>query len=104
MWVFPLAAAIVAIVFAVTLGRRYVARRAPYELAWTLALVLYGLASLALAWGVIDGWSERVFEVYWAFGAVLTVPFLAGGEVMLLFDRVWVRWLVWLVLIFATAY
>jgi hypothetical protein len=104
MWVFPLAAAIVASVFAWTIGRRYVARRKPYELAWTIALVLYAVASLALAWGVAAGWTERVFDLYWAFGAVLTVPFLAGGEVMLLFDRPAVRWTVWLVLIFATAY
>jgi hypothetical protein len=104
MWVFPLAAAIVAAVFAWTIGRRYVARRKPYELAWTIALVLYAVASAALAWGVATGWTERVFDLYWAFGAVLTVPFLAGGELMLLFDRPAVRWTVWLVLIFATAY
>ncbi len=104
MWILPLVAAIVAFVFAATIGRRYVARRRPYELAWALALVMYGVASLALAWGVADGWSRQVFALYWAFGAVLNVPFLAGGEILLLFDRPAVRWAVWLVLIFITGY
>ena len=35
---------------------------------------------------------------------MLNVPFLAAGELMLLFDRAWVRWACWLVLVFLTAY
>ena len=27
------------------------------------------------------------FRVYWLFGAVLNVPFLAGGELQLLFEE-----------------
>ena len=32
------------------------------------------------------------------------MAFLAGGELVLLFRKPWVRWAVWLVLIFATAF
>ena len=104
MWVFPLAAAIVAFAFTGSLVRRWLARHRPYELAWALALAMYGVASAALAWGVLDGFSRTAFAAYWIFGAVLNVPFLAAGELMLLFDRAWVRWACWLVLIFLTAY
>ena len=104
MWLFPLAAAIVAFAFAGSLARRWFDRRRPAELAWAIALAMYGVASVALAWGVLDGFSRTAFAAYWIFGAVLNVPFLAAGEVMLLFDRAWVRWACWLILVFLTAY
>jgi hypothetical protein len=84
MWVLPLVAAAVAFVFAALLGRRFAARRQGYQLVWAIALVMYGLASLAVAAAALNGWSERGFEIYWAFGAVLNVPFLAAGELQLL--------------------
>jgi hypothetical protein len=104
MWVFPLVAALVAFAFAVKLGIRWRAGRAPHELLWTVALVMYGVASLCVALGVASGWSRTTFIVYWALGAVLNVPFLAGGEMVLLFRAPWVRWATWLVLVFVTAY
>jgi hypothetical protein len=104
MWLFPVAAAVVASVFAWALARRWVERRRPAELAWAIALAMYAIASVALAWGVIGGFSREIFAAYWIFGAVLNVPFLAAGEVMLLSDRAWVRWACWALLVFVTAY
>lgn len=104
MWLFPTAAAIVAFVFTWSLAQRWRERGRAYELAWALALAMYGVASVALAWGAFDGFTREVFAVYWIFGAVLNVPFLAAGELMLLSDRAWVRWACWLVLVFVSAY
>ena len=104
MWVFPLVAAVVAFVFAGTLARRYASRRQSYQLAWALSLGMYGLASLMAVLGVVNGWTSTEFAAYWALGAVLNVPFLAGGEVMLLARRTTVDLLTWLVLIFIVAY
>ena len=84
MFLFPSAAAVVAFVFAWLLLRRYARRRRPAELAWAIALLMYAVASAALALGQIDGWSNREYEVYWTLGAILNVPFLAMGEVFLL--------------------
>jgi len=84
MFLFPSAAAVVALVFAWLLLRRYAQRRRPAELAWAVALLMYAAASAALALGQIDGWSNREYEVYWTLGAVLNVPYLALGEVYLL--------------------
>jgi hypothetical protein len=103
MWVLPLLAAVVAGVFAGLLVRSYVARRRPYQALWAVSLTMYALASLAVAVGAASGWSETTFEVYWAFGAVLNVPFLAAGEVVLLFRQRWVCWAAVLALIFVTA-
>ena len=84
MWVFPLVAAGVAFVFSAVLFKQFAARRRPYLLVWGIALAMYGVASAAVVVGVLNGWTSFWFELYWAFGAVLNVPFLAGGEIQLL--------------------
>jgi hypothetical protein len=104
MWVFPLAAALVAVLFSAALVRRYVARRHSYEVIWALALLMYAAASLAVAFGVANGWTSGEFRVYWALGAVLNVPFLAQGELDLLIPRRGVRWALYVLLAFITAY
>lgn len=103
MWIAPLVAAVVAFLFAGMLGRRYVERRRPFELLWAIALAMYGVASLALLSGVLGGWSRTTFGIYWALGAVLNVPFLAAGEVVLLVRRPIATWAVALALVFCTA-
>lgn len=85
MWILPLAAALVAFAFAGFLVRRSAGRSPlPHQLLWAVALVMYGAASLAVALGAANDWSRSEFLVYWALGAVLNVPFLAAGEVVLL--------------------
>ena len=102
MWVFPVTAALVAAAFAAALVRRYVGSRRPYELVWALALLMYAGASIAVAFGVANGWTSGEFRVYWALGAVLNVPFLAAGELDLLIHRRGVRWTLYVVLAFLT--
>jgi hypothetical protein len=87
MWILPLAAALVAFAFAVLLVRRPEDRRRPYRILWAIAMVLYGAASSAVVLGAANEWSRGEFLVYWALGAVLNVPFLAAGEIALLFRR-----------------
>jgi hypothetical protein len=104
MWVFPLAAGAVALLFAVQLGRQFATRRRPAQLFWALAMLMYGLASLAVVFGAIGGWTRLEFEVFWVLGAVLNVPFLAAGEIDLLVHRPTVTAALWLVLVFVCAY
>lgn len=104
MWVFPLAAALVAIGFAVLLVRSWMARRRPAQLAWAVALLMYAAASLALFLGVVGGWTPAEYRVYWLFGAVLNVPYLAMGELYLLVRSKAVRTVALVLLLFATAF
>lgn len=104
MWVFPLAAAVVAFVFAAALARRFARTRRLHLAMWCGALVMYGLASLAVAGGALSGWSRTLFEVYWILGAVLNVPLLAAGEVHLLRRGQVLDVAVWVVLAFVFAY
>jgi hypothetical protein len=85
--IFPLIAAGVAFVFALSLGRLYAARHHPALGLWTVALGMFAAASLAMALGVSGGWSGAQYRTYWLFGAVLNVPYLAVGEVYLLTSR-----------------
>jgi hypothetical protein len=104
MWVFPLLAAIVALVFAAMLGRQFAVRRRPSQLVWAFALLLYAGGSLALFLGALDGWTQAEYKAYWLFGAVLNVPFLALGEVYLLVKARAVGSACLLALVFATAF
>jgi hypothetical protein len=86
-WVLPMVAAVAAGAFAVAVLRQYARRRRPYQLAWALALAMFALASVALAVGVAAGWTPLRFKVYYLFGAILNVPWLALGTVLLLARR-----------------
>src|SRR4051794_14443846 len=103
MWVFPLAAAIVALVFAVLVIRQFAARRRPYLAYWAIALLMFATASFAAFLGILNGWNTRLFAAYWLFGAILNVPFLAAGEVVLLVRSRAAAVAVFLVMVFATA-
>lgn len=104
MWVFPLAAAVVALLFAVRLGLRFAAGRHHHQLLWALAMLMYGAASLAVVFGVFGGWTRAEYQVFWVLGAVLNVPFLAAGEIDLLSRNRTVSAVLGLVLVFVSAY
>ena len=104
MWVVPLAAAAVALAFGLLLARRFLARRRPYHALWALALAMFAAASFAVFLGVLDHWSTGEYRVFWLFGAVLNVPFLAAGELTLLIPRRQVVNALFLVLLFGSAF
>lgn len=81
------AATLVSLAFACSTLERFLARRARHEAAWTLALFLFAAASAALWVGSAVGWSGPTFRMFYLFGAVLNVPFLALGTVYLLTSR-----------------
>lgn len=78
------AAALVALAFSLSTLDRWLRRRRPHELAWTVALALFALGSFALWWAEADGWSLGAFRLFYLAGAVLNVPWLALGTVYLL--------------------
>jgi hypothetical protein len=104
MWIFPLAAGIVALAFAASLSAQYVRRRRPYQAAWIIALVMYAVASFAMFLGVLSGWTTGEYRLFWLFGAILNVPWLAMGEAYLLIRSRAVTAVLLLALLFATAF
>lgn len=79
------AAAVVAALFAVSLARRWnaggrVNRALVY---WAVSLSMFALASAALSYGEVAGWTSVSFRVFYLFGGVLVVPWLALGTVQI---------------------
>lgn len=67
--------------FAVSLLRRWVARGTRALLYWGVSLAMFFVASAMLLGGVVLGWTSAGFRVFYLFGAVLNVPWLALGSV-----------------------
>ena len=75
-------ATVVGTVFAVALLRRWAQRgRTPASLWWGLSLAQFALASAALLLGQLLGWNGPVFRVFYLFGAVTNVLWLALGTI-----------------------
>jgi hypothetical protein len=86
MVVLPIAAAIVAFWFALATWRAASDRNVALRV-WSVALAEFGAACLALAWGIAFGWTPLVYRVFYLFGAVLNVAWLALGTIWLLVPR-----------------
>ncbi|HEX5615966.1 MAG TPA: hypothetical protein VFZ83_12510 [Acidimicrobiia bacterium] len=74
----------IATLFAQATLVRWTQGRAPHQGAWTVALAMYAAASAALATGESTGWDGGTYRVFYLFGAILVVPWLALGTVHLL--------------------
>jgi hypothetical protein len=101
--VLPIVSALISLVFGIQLLVRSGRRRAWHEAAWGVAMLMFATATGALILGVADGWTSAEFRSYWLFGAVLTVPYLAMGELYLLIRPGWVPHVVLIGLLAATA-
>jgi hypothetical protein len=86
--------AVVSAVFAVVMGVRYARRRRAHQLAWTIGLAMFAAAAVAGAMARMAGATESEYRVFYLFGAILNVAWLALGTLFLLVPRV-ARWAVW---------
>src|SRR2546427_6860935 len=77
-------ATLVALAFAMSTFERWLARHRRHELAWSVSFLMFALASAALAAGAAGGWNGPVFRLFFFFGAIANVPFLALGTIYLL--------------------
>jgi hypothetical protein len=94
------AAALVATAFALSTLDRWLRRRRPHDLAWTVALTLFAVGAAALWWAESVGWGLGAFRVFYLAGAILNVPWLALGTIYLLCDqRIADRVRGWLILV-----
>ncbi len=87
MIVFPAVAALVSTLFAIQLFRTYARRKRLPQLAWGIAMTMYALASLTVAGGISGGWDPTLYRIFYLFGALLNVSYLALGSVALLGKR-----------------
>jgi hypothetical protein len=81
---FAAGATLVSLAFACSTFERWLLRRRRHELAWSVALAMFAIGSAALWAGAALGWDAWSFRLFYLFGGVLNVPFLALGTVYLL--------------------
>lgn len=84
MIVFPLIATGISAVFAALLYRQWASRRRMAQFAWAIALAMYAVASLMVTMAIADRWDGTLYRLFWLFGAMLNVPWLALGSVSLI--------------------
>ena len=85
------AAMLISLAFALSTFERWLDKRKPHEAAWTAALFLFAAASASLLLGVSLGWNGLWFRLFYLFGAIVNVPYLALGTVFLLGGQRWGR-------------
>ena len=69
--------------FAIDLGRDAVRRPRPHVVAYAVGMVMFAVATVALALALAFGWSDLLYKVFFLFGAVLNILYLALGSVYL---------------------
>jgi hypothetical protein len=77
-------ATVVAAAFTAALADRWVARRRPHELAWAISLAMFTLGGMGLWLGAAHEWNGFSFRLFYLFGAIANVPWLALGSVLLI--------------------
>ena len=87
MIIFPLIAAVVSTVFAVLLLLQYSKKRKVQQLAWGVSMAMFALASFVVMYGTSQGWDPTSYKIFYLFGAMLNVPWLALGSIALLNKR-----------------
>jgi hypothetical protein len=83
----PVAAAIVALLFALILAASWRRRPAGQKALWAAGFALFGLAAVCEAAAQRVGWNPGLFRAYYLTGGVLTVAYLGAGSAWLLLPK-----------------
>jgi hypothetical protein len=83
----PLAAALVATLFALLLARSFRRRPAGQKALWSAGFLLFAVAAACEALAQRHGWTPLLFRGYYLCGGVLAVGMLGAGSAWLLLPR-----------------
>lgn len=73
------ATSLLALAFTVLMARRFAQRHHLHHLVWTLGLLWYALATGSEALGAAAGWSEALYKLWYASGAIGVAAYLGAG-------------------------
>jgi hypothetical protein len=79
----------ISLAFAAQVLGQYRERRRTHQLAWGIALLFFAAGAFPEVLGSLSGWTDLDYRLYYLFGAILVVPWLALGtaELLLQGDR-----------------
>jgi hypothetical protein len=84
---FTTCSALLSLLFAGLVGRRFLERRHPAFLIWALGLVCYAISTGAQALGFLRGWDSATYRWWYLAGACYVAAFLGMGSLYLLAPR-----------------
>jgi hypothetical protein len=87
--IIPAISAIVAAVFALVVLRQYSGHRKTYQLMWATGFAMFAVAAFAGYLAQSSGATETEYRLFYLFGAILNVAWLAVGTMYLLAPRQW---------------
>ena len=82
--VLPFASSTLSLVFFVLLVDQWLERRRPYQAAWAIGMLWYGLSAGTEWIGGAFGWSEPLYKLWYLIGAIWVAGWLGLGTVYLL--------------------
>ncbi len=85
----PLVSCIVSFIFAVTLFDQYFARRKPYQLLWSIGMLMYAVSTFTEFWWNVYGHVDILYRLWYLIGAILVAAYLGQGTLYLLMRRKW---------------
>lgn len=85
----PALTAIVAAVFALVVLRQYGGHRKTYQLMWATGFAMFAIAAFAGFLAQSGGATDSEYRLFYLFGAILNVAWLALGTMYLLAPRRW---------------
>lgn len=95
---------VISTVFCVVLAARWMRHRHPYEAAWAIGFAMFAVGAAAglqhQATGVA---TDLNFKLFYLFGAILNVAWLALGTIHLLASPRTARWAGWILVAFSVA-
>ncbi len=75
---------VISAIFAAYMARRYAARRRPHQLVWAIGLSMFAVANGAALLARTNGATALEYQLFYLFGAILNVAWLALGTLYLL--------------------
>jgi hypothetical protein len=85
----PAVTAIVAAAFALVVLRQYRSHRRTYQLMWATGFAMFAIAAFAGYLARSGGTTDTEYRLFYVFGAILNVAWLALGTMYLLARRRW---------------
>jgi len=82
-----LLAALAASFFAADLWLDYRRRARPHIAAYGTGMTMFAIATWAFFLGITFGWTGPIYRIFYLFGAILNIPFLALGSMFLVVGK-----------------
>jgi hypothetical protein len=99
----PFTSAILSLIFAFFVFKRYLVRKGLHLLLWSIGMVFYAVGGFCEAYYGAFGWNALIFRLWYLFGAILVAAWLGQGTVYLLANRKWAHGLM-IVLVLGSVY